>query len=58
MTVTAARQGVLAAAYQAHSERFVRGRPQPPAPPTAVWINPPATPTAPGTTAPGATAVP
>jgi putative transposase len=56
--VTAARRDVLAAAYQAHPERFVRGRPQPPAPPTAVWINPPATPTAPGSAVPGATAVP
>jgi putative transposase len=59
--VTAARQGVLAAAYQAHPERFVRGRPQPPAPPTAVWINPPAapaTPTAPSPAASGAAAVP
>lgn len=35
------RQAVLQAAYQAHPERFVRGRPVPPALPTAVWINPP-----------------
>lgn len=48
------RQHVLAAAYAAHPERFVHGRPQPAELPTAVWINPPAkTPTAqdaPGTT--------
>lgn len=37
----AARQEVLAAAYQAHPERFVRGTPRPPELPTAVWINPP-----------------
>jgi putative transposase len=36
------RQGVLAAAYAAHPERFVRGLPQPPALPSAVWLNPPA----------------
>jgi putative transposase len=35
------RARVLAAAYQAHPERFVRGVPQPPALPTAVWINQP-----------------
>ena len=35
------RQQVLAAAYAAHPERFVRGLPQPPALPTEVWINPP-----------------
>ena len=40
----AARQHVLLAACQAHPERFVRGAPRPPALPTAVWINPPATP--------------
>lgn len=34
------RQQVLAAAYAAHPERFVRGLPQPPALPTEVWINP------------------
>jgi putative transposase len=38
----AARQEVLDAAYAAHPERFVRGRPTPPPAPTAVWINPPA----------------
>jgi putative transposase len=37
----AARAEVLALAYAAHPERFVRGLPQPAAPPTAVWINPP-----------------
>lgn len=40
--VLAARQTVLAAAYAAHPERFVRGMPEPAAPPDAVWINPPA----------------
>lgn len=39
--VTEARQLVLTAAYAAHPERFVNKRPQPPAIPTAVWINPP-----------------
>lgn len=37
----AARQEVLDLAYLAHPERFVRGRPTPPAVPSAVWINPP-----------------
>jgi putative transposase len=41
-TVRAHRQQVLAAAYLAHPERFVKGRPQPADLPTAVWINPPA----------------
>ena len=36
------RRLVLAAAYAAHPERFVRKPPAPLAPPTAVWINPPA----------------
>ena len=36
------RQHVLAAAYAAHPERFVKGQPQPADLPTAVWINPPA----------------
>ena len=31
----------MAAAYATHPERFIRPIPQPPAPPTAVWINPP-----------------
>jgi putative transposase len=37
----AARGAVLEAAYQAHPERFVHGRPKPPALARAVWINPP-----------------
>ncbi len=40
-TVRAQRQHVLAAAYTAHPERFVNGRPHPADLPTAVWINPP-----------------
>lgn len=36
-----ARQQVLQTAYHAHPERFVKGRPVPPALPKAVWINPP-----------------
>jgi putative transposase len=32
---------VLAAAYAAHPERFVRRPPAPKPLPTAVWINPP-----------------
>ena len=40
--VRAQRQQVLAAAYAAHPERFVNGRPHPADLPTAVWINPPA----------------
>jgi len=39
--VRAARQAVLSDAYAAHPERFVRKRPEPPALPTPVWINPP-----------------
>jgi putative transposase len=39
--VLAARKRVLAAAYAKHPERFVRGEPTPPAPPSEVWINPP-----------------
>jgi putative transposase len=39
--VHAQRAVVLDAAYAAHPERFVRRRPEPPLPPTAVWINPP-----------------
>jgi len=35
------RRTVLAAAYAAHPERFVRKPPEPLAPPTAAWINPP-----------------
>ncbi len=39
--VRAHRAAVLAAAYAAHPERFVRQPPQPPALPVATWINPP-----------------
>ena len=35
------RRRVLAEAFRAHPERFVRGRPTPPPVPDAVWINPP-----------------
>ena len=35
------RQQVLTAAYTAHPERFVKGRPHPAVLPHAVWINPP-----------------
>jgi len=35
------RQRVLAAAYAAHPERFVKGAPQVAAPPDAAWINKP-----------------
>jgi putative transposase len=45
------RRQVLAAAYEAHPERFVRKPPEPLAPPTAVWINPPAPTPAAGTEA-------
>lgn len=38
---TAARRKVLLAAYAAHPERFVNKPPEPPALPTAAWINPP-----------------
>ena len=52
--VHAHRTRVLAAAYAAHPERFVKGTPTPADLPQAVWINPPAKkPTvqdAPGTT--------
>ena len=40
-TVRAQRQQVLATAYAAHPERFLKGRSQPADLPTAVWINPP-----------------
>jgi putative transposase len=40
-TVIERRSAVLAAAYAAHPERFVRRAPRPAEPPTAVWINPP-----------------
>jgi putative transposase len=39
--VHAARQDVLAQAYQANPERFVRKVPVPPPMPTQTWINPP-----------------
>jgi putative transposase len=39
--IRAARQDVLDAAHRQHSERFVRKPPAAPAPPPAVWINPP-----------------
>ena len=37
------RARVLETAYASNPERFVRGRPQPPTLPTAVWINAPET---------------
>ncbi len=37
------RTRVLAAAYAANPQRFVRGLPEPPTLPTAAWINPPKT---------------
>jgi putative transposase len=40
-TVYQQRQQVLAAAYAAHPERFVRGKPKPSRPPREVWINQP-----------------
>lgn len=40
--VVAKREEVMKAAYNAHPERFVRGRPRVPQVPQAVWINPPA----------------
>lgn len=40
--VQAARAATLERAYVAHPERFVRRPPRPPALPTEVWINPPA----------------
>jgi putative transposase len=39
----AVRAKTLLTAFQAHPERFVRGRPVPRAVPTEVWINPPVT---------------
>ena len=39
--VLLARQMVLQRSYQQHPERFVRGQPQIPQLPEAVWINPP-----------------
>lgn len=40
-TVYQQRQQVLAAAYAAHPERFVRGKPKPSRPSEEVWINQP-----------------
>jgi putative transposase len=45
--VHAVRERVLAAAYAANPERFVKGRSRPPEIPTAVWINKPREVTAP-----------
>jgi uncharacterized Fe-S cluster protein YjdI len=39
--IRAQRLQVLHAACRAHPERFVKGRPDLPEPPRAVWINPP-----------------
>ena len=39
--ITAARADTLLAAHRAHPERFAHKVPQPPAPPTDVWINRP-----------------
>ena len=44
LRVRLGRARTLDAAYLRHPERFVRKPPAPPALPTAVWINPPATP--------------
>ena len=53
-----ARQAVMDAAFEAHPERFVRGRPVVAAPRDTVWINPPrVTSEAPALPAPGATEV-
>lgn len=41
--ILAARNDVLAAAFAAHPERFVRGAPRPATLPKAVWINQPQT---------------
>jgi putative transposase len=40
-SVVGARRQTLQLAYAAHPERFVKGTPQPPPLPSAVWINPP-----------------
>jgi len=39
--IIAARRRTLAAAYEAHPERFVRGKPNPPSLAKETWINPP-----------------
>jgi putative transposase len=44
--IQAERARVLASAYAAHPERFIRGVPRPPELPTAAWINKPSTPEA------------
>lgn len=44
------RRAALLAAWEAHPERFVHGAPRPATLPTAVWINPPATPPETGAT--------
>lgn len=48
--VQAARADVLAAAYTRNPERFVRKHPEPPALPTAAWINKPDETNTPGAT--------
>ena len=54
-TIFKVRYHTRLAAYAAHPERFVQGRPRLETLPTAVWINPPAKST--GEVAPGATIV-
>jgi putative transposase len=41
VTISAARQTVLDQAFEAHPERFPKGRPTPPRLPGPAWINPP-----------------
>jgi putative transposase len=40
-SITTTRAAALEQAYAANPERFVKGKPRPPAVPSAVWINPP-----------------
>jgi len=40
-SITSTRATALEEAYAANPERFVKGKPRPPAVPSAVWINPP-----------------
>lgn len=40
-TIITARTAALERAYAANPDRFVKGKPRPPAVPSAVWINPP-----------------
>lgn len=40
-TITTTRVVALERAYAANPDRFVKGKPRPPAVPSAVWINPP-----------------